>query len=111
MRKVIPKKLRNRVFAEKGTRCFYCDVDLLTLVPRNRTIDHLNQIYQGGTNDFDNLAPSCRFCNTSRGGATVEEYQWIAKNREYYARVRKLFANRNRGWREVLTELRSTARK
>lgn len=52
-------KLRN------GNRCSYCDVD------GDLVLDHLIPKKLGGLDTGDNLIPSCRACNSSKGAKDV----------------------------------------
>lgn len=44
-------------------RCVYCDVPL---TPKTLTKDHIVPLFQGGTNDANNLAPACKSCNSAK---------------------------------------------
>ena len=80
MRVPIPLPVRKRVFAEKGSNCFYCSCTLTDKGKTKKTIDHLVHVYRGGTNDYDNLVPSCRYCNLARGPMDKEEFsEWREK--------------------------------
>ena len=87
------------VYKEKGYICLWCGVDIkpLSEIPEeerldqpkpnmlywkqgNRimrtaraTIDHIIPLWRGGTNDRDNLAPSCWTCNMKRGRKDEQE--------------------------------------
>ena len=61
-------KLRARVFAEKGNACTYCGAEAWH-------IDHRLPKSRGGTDDFDNLVPTCAPCNLDKGDRTVEEWR------------------------------------
>jgi 5-methylcytosine-specific restriction endonuclease McrA len=54
--------LRAKVFAAKGRQCWWCGR------PAD-TVDHVRPLILGGTSELDNLVPSCRRCNFSRGAA------------------------------------------
>ena len=67
-RKLILMKLTEKY----GLRCWYCG---------NRfegqsgiCIDHIKPISKGGTNDLDNLALSCKYCNTHKFYFPVESF-------------------------------------
>jgi hypothetical protein len=38
-------------------------------------VDHVIPLSRGGTDDWDNLAPACRWCNMEKGDFTPEEYR------------------------------------
>ncbi|WP_408536049.1 HNH endonuclease signature motif containing protein [Paraburkholderia fungorum] len=42
--------------------------------------DHIEPIYQGGSDAIDNLQPSCARCNASKG---PESFNWVAYRREH----------------------------
>lgn len=58
-------KQRARVFAAKGSRCHYCDSPAWH-------VDHVIPRAHGGTDDMDNLVPSCGPCNASKGTKIYE---------------------------------------
>lgn len=67
------------------SRCFYCGFD-----PRQATgkrerlsVEHKNPKSRGGTNEDQNLALSCRSCNSSKGTKTVEEFRAFCAMREF----------------------------
>lgn len=51
-------------------RCFYCDV---TLTPYRWQLDHYIPKNKSGKNEFDNLRPSCKYCNVMKSDMTYEE--------------------------------------
>lgn len=59
-----------RIFAKTGGRCNWCSVDLIfngtDTHPQNFHVDHVVPVCDGGTNDEDNLVPSCAACNHDR---------------------------------------------
>ncbi|HKY87629.1 MAG TPA: HNH endonuclease signature motif containing protein [Pseudorhodoplanes sp.] len=59
---------RAKVFALKGSQCEYCGADA-------SHVDHKTPKCRGGTDDIDNLTPSCVPCNISKGTMTVEEWR------------------------------------
>ena len=62
-RKVIPLKLRWKLYKEADFKCHCCgcdDVDLLE-------IDHIVPFSQGGPDDETNLQVLCRDCNSDKG--------------------------------------------
>ena len=61
IRKNIPKKLRARIFDEKGRKCSYCPDPWAT------NLDHVIPVTKGGQNSFENLVPCCGSCNSRKG--------------------------------------------
>jgi hypothetical protein len=39
--------------------------------------DHIVPKLYGGSDDADNLRPSCRSCNSIKGTRTVEQFRWF----------------------------------
>ena len=80
--KIIPKKIRLRVYEKYNHRCAYCGC---ALEYKNMQVDHLASVY---TNtdihhkmtdtemyDISNLMPACRQCNFYKNTLTLEEYR------------------------------------
>lgn len=63
-------KVRARVLERDGYQCAYCG-------SYADTVDHVEPIVRGGSNDDDNLAACCSFCNGSKGAKTVTEWRDI----------------------------------
>lgn len=66
MRRKISKRLRELVAQRAGYRCEYC------LIHESDTfygcqLEHIISLKHGGTNDPDNLAYACAFCNYAKG--------------------------------------------
>jgi 5-methylcytosine-specific restriction endonuclease McrA len=51
--------------------CFYCRKDL---TPSTVTIDHCKPFSAGGTNEFHNLLPACKSCNSRKGNRPILEF-------------------------------------
>jgi 5-methylcytosine-specific restriction endonuclease McrA len=64
-------KIRAIVFHKFGGKCAYFGVDLV----KGWNVDHIKPQVFGGTNDLDNLNPSCRACNTYKCHADLEGYR------------------------------------
>lgn len=58
---------------DMGRCCGYCGK---AITFDEMEIDHMLPLSRGGTNDLDNLMPSCRTCNNDKADMTVEE--WMA---------------------------------
>ena len=63
--------LRQKTFERDGFLCVYCGSD----VSDDPQCDHIFPISRGGENRLDNLATSCRSCNSSKGDRTPEEWR------------------------------------
>ena len=57
-------------------RCAYCGKPL---TPEELTVEHVVPISRGGAKTAENVVPSCRSCNSSKGFRTPEE--WSRHNR------------------------------
>jgi 5-methylcytosine-specific restriction endonuclease McrA len=55
--------------AQRGL-CFHCGYG-----HDDMTIDHVQPLSRGGSNDVGNLVAACRPCNTRRGTKTVDEFR------------------------------------
>jgi 5-methylcytosine-specific restriction endonuclease McrA len=64
------------ILSAHGGRCAYCGRRLT-----KPTRDHVIPISRGGHHTADNIVPACRWCNTSKGDRTGEEYRSFLKNR------------------------------
>lgn len=61
---------------------------------RRQTKEHLKRKADGGDSHPHNIAPACRFCNHSRGDASVEDHR---------AAIQKLIASgKHPGWKWLL---------
>lgn len=64
-------KTRAILFDKYGGKCAYCGVDL----EKGWNVDHIKSPIFGGTNDLDNLNPSCRHCNNYKSYNDLESYR------------------------------------
>lgn len=67
----IPHKTRLDVYYNAGGRCEMCGKPLSIY---EFTIDHIMPISHGGTNDINNLACTCKACNTLKGHTAPDEF-------------------------------------
>ena len=67
---------REAVYDKTNGHCYYCGVVLVVgkKGANQFQIDHMTPVRRGGTEDLDNLVPSCRACNCSKGPMTAEEF-------------------------------------
>jgi 5-methylcytosine-specific restriction endonuclease McrA len=59
-----------------GSVCRYCGRHLVTgdhLRPEAGEWDHVVPLVQGGSHTWDNVVPSCKSCNSRKGGRTPEQ--------------------------------------
>lgn len=88
-RKGISGSLRWHILARDGFTCRYCGAaagqDGVELA-----VDHVVSVKDGGTNNPDNLATSCRKCN---GGKSARSLQNAPTPKQVIARVRKMAGN------------------
>ena len=89
-RKPIPKKIRELVYKKYNGHCAYCGCEIEY---KDMQVDHVISVYgKYGSNDIDNLLPSCRMCNFYKSAFTLDEFR---KNLEtLHERLRKPFIYR-----------------
>ena len=89
-RKPIPKKIREQVYQKCNGHCAYCGCELEY---KDMQVDHVTSVYgNDGSNDVENLMPSCRMCNFYKSTFSIEVFR---KNLEtLYERLQKLFIYR-----------------
>lgn len=68
--------------ATKG-HCCYCGSALNPFEPGMWHTEHIVARKKGGSDETENLFPSCKHCNTQKGTKSVEEY------RQYMADIKK----------------------
>ena len=64
-------RLRELVLNKYGRKCAYCGIDLV----KGWHVDHIKPKVFGGTNDLENLNPSCKFCNNYKCHTDLEGYR------------------------------------
>ena len=67
---------RDDAFGRSGGRCEYCGGEMSPRSgsPNSYEADHRTPYSRGGPSTPENLAPSCRTCNRSKGSRTPEEW-------------------------------------
>lgn len=68
---MVNKKTRELIYNKYNGKCAYCGVDLVN----GWNVDHINPVVFGGTNDLENLNPSCRHCNNYKCHCDLEAYR------------------------------------
>ena len=58
--------------------CWYCGKDFKDRM----TIDHVQPVSQGGSDELDNLVPCCKSCNSAKGGRSVDEYRLVIQRKK-----------------------------
>lgn len=64
-------RTRQIVFDKCNGHCAYCGADLL----KGWNVDHIKPLVFGGTNDLENLNPSCKHCNNYKCHADLDGYR------------------------------------
>jgi 5-methylcytosine-specific restriction endonuclease McrA len=68
----ITKKVKRELTYNKfGGKCAYCGINLA----KGWNIDHIKPQVFGGTNDLENLNPSCKHCNNYKCHTDLEGYR------------------------------------
>ena len=80
------KEKRLAVYNKYQGHCAYCG-NLIDY--KNMQVDHILSQRQGGTDDIDNLNPSCRRCNHYKRASSLKKYRELiqklhTKIREQY---------------------------
>lgn len=71
LRKAIPARTRFEVLSAAGYRCFYCGRSVQEDGIR-LTVDHIQPVSKGGTNDRANLRAACFDCNIGKGAMLLD---------------------------------------
>lgn len=65
---------RKMVHEKYDGRCAYCGNIILF---ENMQVDHIVSKRNGGTNDMENLNPSCRLCNHYKRADNLESFRFM----------------------------------
>lgn len=89
-RKPIPKNIREQVYRKYNGHCAYCGCKLEY---KDMQVDHVIPVYgKDGSNDLDNLMPTCRMCNFYKSIYSLDDFR---KNLEtLHERLQKPFIYR-----------------
>lgn len=78
------KEKRQKIFDKYGGRCAYCGCEITM---QNFNADHLKPLLRGrgldtaaaikwrGTDDIENMMPSCRSCNNRKNALNIEQFR------------------------------------
>lgn len=80
-RKHFSKKERQIIYNKCFGHCAYCGKDITY---NEMQVDHVISLRRGGTDDMDNLMPSCRSCNHYKHTLSINEFR---KNLEKMPKV------------------------
>lgn len=72
-------EIKASVWDKTGGLCWYCGKMLHPF--REFTIDHIQPSSHGGSDDVQNLVPSCRHCNGKKGGQSSEAIRQMFRRR------------------------------
>ena len=68
-------KLRPAVWGKTEGLCWYCGKKINPFEVRAFAIDHFVPRSLGGSNNLDNLVPSCCGCNSIKGNRPIEDFR------------------------------------
>lgn len=83
------KELRQEVYNKYNGHCAYCGKEIEY---KDMQVDHILAQRMGGTDDIDNLNPSCRRCNHYKRAHTLELYRKLLIT--LHERVRKQYLDK-----------------
>ena len=63
---------RQKVYEKYNGHCAYCGK---AITIKDMQVDHILSKRNGGTDDIDNLNPSCRMCNHYKRAADIETFR------------------------------------
>ena len=66
---------RQKVYEKYNGHCAYCGK---AITIKDMQVDHILPKRNGGTNDIDNLNPSCRLCNHYKRANSIESFRDFA---------------------------------
>jgi len=66
--------IREALRKEQGYKCFYCERGFGKTKLTHCTIDHVQPLSRGGTEDWDNLVAACYRCNQLKGNMDYAEF-------------------------------------
>lgn len=82
------KKIRELVYNKFDGHCAYCGCKIEL---KDMQIDHIKSKRNGGSDDIENLYPSCRACNFYKDTCSIEEFRGDFRLKGLIERLRKTF--------------------
>ena len=76
-----PNAMRAYIWSKTEGRCYYCGLFL-----EHKTtfcIDHVIPQIKGGGDEFENVVPACRSCNSTKGTKQIEEFRFHKRMQKY----------------------------
>lgn len=67
-----------QVLSKTNCRCSYCGIELYKV---KFHVEHLIPLSKGGTNDMENLLPSCSTCNIRKTNNDIERFRYMTSCR------------------------------
>lgn len=77
-RKTLSKKIRFEVFKRDSFTCQYCGKSAPDVV---LSVDHIDPVAKGGSNDILNLITSCASCNQGKSDIPLDDNSTLAKQK------------------------------
>ena len=78
---------RQKVYDKYNGHCAYCGK---AIAIKDMQVDHILPKRNGGTDDIDNLNPSCRLCNHYKRAAGIETFRYVLLG-ELIKRLMKIY--------------------
>ena len=72
-RKQLPLRVKKAVIERYGFKCLFCKIDFREY-PHLFSVDHIEPLFEGGTDDLSNLIGVCRMCNISRRSMPIDDF-------------------------------------
>jgi len=82
-------ELRKKVLQKYNNHCAYCGK---ILEYEDMQVDHIKPQHTGGTDNIENLNPSCRMCNHYKRGLSLDNYR--NQLQTLHERLQKPYINR-----------------
>lgn len=81
------KEIRQQVYNKYDGHCAYCGYELEY---KDMQVEHIKPRCVGGTNDIENLLPTCRLCNHYKRGNDLDSFRnWLLGG--LIDRIRKIY--------------------